>query len=182
MKTLARQHSHSKNNARLHKAEPRQPAIHFTRGESRRLRKVNNELAASLFVQAIELGGPRVEYCFSLARVLQSGGNYSAAAACYRQAIAGAPDNVPLHLSLARVLLQDQRVADAIEVLKLALTAHPDAFSEGWALLGGALSLAGQKPMALEAMQRAVALDPEQAGFHYDPGSRTESTGRAEAG
>ena len=162
MKNSARRHSHSNR-----QSLPIAACDSFhARGVSAAAAG-NNELAASLFVQAIQVGGPRAEYCFSLARVLQACGNFSAAAACYRQAIAEAPGSIPLHLDLARVLLQDQRIADAIAVLKLALTAQPDV-AEGWALLGGALSLAGQKPVAMEALQRAVALDPEQAGFHYD--------------
>jgi len=169
MKISAKPHSHWKkqSHAPPGKATPACDSFH-ARGVSAAAGG-NTELAASLFVQAIQLGGPRVEYCFSLAKVLQACGNYGAAAACYRQAIAGAPGNIPLHLSLARVLLQDQRLADAIAVLKLTLTAQPDV-AEAWALLGGALSLAGQTLTAMEALQQAVALDPEQAGFHYDLG------------
>jgi Flp pilus assembly protein TadD len=125
------------------------------------------ELAASLFVEAIQLAGPAVHYCHSLARSLQASGKYSQAAVCYKQAIGGAPGNVQLYLELARALLQDNRDTEAVNVLRHAVAVQPNA-AEGWALLGGALSLTGHSGHALEALRQAIALDAGQASFHYD--------------
>ncbi|HXJ44527.1 MAG TPA: tetratricopeptide repeat protein [Bryobacteraceae bacterium] len=128
-----------------------------------------HELAASLFGQAIQLEGPKAQYCESLARALQACGRFAQAAICYQQAIAGAPDNTQLYLELARTLLQDNRGTDAIAVLGHALAAEPNA-AWAWALLGGALSLTGHSAHAPEALRRAIELEPGQAGFHYDLG------------
>lgn len=42
--------------------------------------------------------------------------------------------------------------------------------AEGWALLGGAMSLAGSGDRAVEALKRAIAIHPDESRFHYDLG------------
>src|ERR1035438_5296585 len=123
------------------------------------MKKHNFELAASQFVQAIQIAGPDSEYCQSLAEALHAAGKLPQSATCYEQAIAGNPGGGHLYFALARVLLQDNRPPAAVNVLKQALAIKPNA-AEGWALLGGAMSMNGQPALAAQALQRAVNLDP----------------------
>ena len=125
--------------------------------------------AAGLFARAIQIEGPRSEYCGNLAAALLGAGKFRQAATCYEQAISVEPGNIRFHLDLARALMQDGRAIDAVTHLKRTLTLKPES-AEAWALLGGAMNLTGQTAIAAEALQQAVELDPGQASYHFDLG------------
>lgn len=133
------------------------------------IREKDYELAASRLAQAIHLGGPLPAYCESLGKALHAAGKLRQSAVCYEQAIAGDPGDVRLYLSLARVLIQDNRADAAEDILKQALALTPEA-AEVWALLGGTRNLCGQSAQAVEALERAIELDPGVAAYHFDLG------------
>jgi Tfp pilus assembly protein PilF len=80
------------------------------------------------------------------------------------QAAVADPDPVP-YLGAGRVLLNDDRAAEAIPLLsKAAASAH--ATSEAHELLGQAYAKTDRKPEAAKELEAAIRLDPQSARLH----------------
>ena len=77
------------------------------------------------------------------------------------------PDNVEVRLSLGRFLMVAERPAEAAEQFRRATELLPER-SDAWAGLGAALLTAGTVVRARRALERALALDPDDHGARRD--------------
>jgi predicted O-linked N-acetylglucosamine transferase (SPINDLY family) len=95
----------------------------------------------------------------NLARQRMQSGDFAGVEAACREVIAQQPDNADATYMLGLALLQQNRVADAVEPLARAAALTPD-LAEVHANLGHALRLVGRLEDAEAALQRAIALRP----------------------
>jgi tetratricopeptide (TPR) repeat protein len=113
-----------------------------------------NEIAAALIAQTIELQGPLPDSCINLGIVLARMKQHDPAMACYRQALALDPQSARAAIALGRVLAETGRPSDAIEVFHRA-TPDPEAHFE----IGRLLWIRGDAAGALESFEQAIAVD-----------------------
>jgi cytochrome c-type biogenesis protein CcmH/NrfG len=69
----------------------------------------------------------------------------------------------------ARLLLRNQRPAEAARLMRASLADRPGTAGEQM-LLGVALAQTGERTEALAALERAVLLDPDDAAAHFNLG------------
>jgi tetratricopeptide (TPR) repeat protein len=93
-------------------------------------------------------------------------GDMEEAIECYREALAGRPNDVELHFRLAHTLIitsnrgeDQQRMQEALAVAERTINANPES-SLGWAIKAMALDWTQQYGQALAAAERANELDP----------------------
>ncbi len=171
---------------RILRTEPRNAeALHLlgvTACESGDLAK-----AATLIAKAIQVRGPLPVYCLSLAQVLRRQGNREAALACYRQALAGAPDDPELLHELGGTLLELGRAAEAVVCFERALRIRPDltatrlALAEALHALGNIRFLSRKFDDARECYRATIGLNPDHAQAHYNLGVTYMHQGRSDA-
>jgi tetratricopeptide (TPR) repeat protein len=77
----------------------------------------------------------------------------------------------------ARTLIEQKQPAEAARILRLHLASHPGTATE-YKLLGVALSGSGEDLLALQALERAAEMDPENAAAHYNLGLAYKEFGR----
>ena len=77
----------------------------------------------------------------------------------------------------ARALLGQNRPAEAAQILRLHLQGYAGTAAE-YMLLGVALSESGERLMALETLEQAVAMEPGNAVAHYNLGEAYREFGR----
>lgn len=77
----------------------------------------------------------------------------------------------------ARSLLQQNRPAEAARIVRLRLQRHTGTAAE-YMLLGVALCESGEGLMAVETLEQAVAMEPENAAAHYNLGEAYHTLGR----
>lgn len=78
----------------------------------------------------------------------------------YRRVLQIDPQNIQAHISLALSLLTQFHVADAVEVARELVAAHPGN-AESWEMLAGIQQASGNTGESLKAYQRAVELAPD---------------------
>ena len=144
------------------------PAVLYSLGV-RAAEQAEYQLAAALITRAIRYGGPGARHCKTLAEIFTAQGLHGQAALCYRQALIDQPAEIGLYFGLARALINDSRPAEGAGVLAQAIALQPEV-AEGWALLGAAFSLSGQRRDAVDALSHAIRLQPAEARFYYDLG------------
>jgi tetratricopeptide (TPR) repeat protein len=94
-------------------------------------------------------------------------GRYDIALDQYERLLQGNPDSAPLHLRLAAAYRLKGDLSSAIDHLRKASALAPkDATS--FALLGGALTLAGRKSEAMESLRHSLQLKPDNAAVMND--------------
>lgn len=86
-------------------------------------------------------------------------GDYAAAVALCRQALALAPAHAPAHNHLARALHNQGELGAARAEFERAVHADP-RYPEAWHNLGHALRAANQLELACEALEQALAISP----------------------
>jgi tetratricopeptide (TPR) repeat protein len=104
--------------------------------------------------------------------------------AAYEQAIALEPGDVSPHIPLARLLILEGRIPEAIRRAGQAIEMTADAreSAAAWAVLGMAHDWNGDIEEAIDACQRAVELDPTYAeGYAYLAEAYTDAGRWAEA-
>jgi len=74
-----------------------------------------------------------------------------------------------LHLSRGRLALEAQRYAEAADEFRKAIAARPESVT-GRVNLGGALTLMGDLPGAIEQFEAVLRIAPENANAHYNLG------------
>jgi cytochrome c-type biogenesis protein CcmH/NrfG len=99
------------------------------------------------------------------------------AAACYRRAIALAPNRAEAHRNLGSVLREAGRVEEGVSAIREALRLDPN-FAEVWASLGLALVEADDPETALTSCQRAIELNPRLVAAHHHHGVALFDLGR----
>lgn len=116
----------------------------------------------------------------ALAIALSDAGRQTEALQALERALAQAPDDARAHQQMGVVLLRLSRPAEARDRLRRALDID-DKLPVAWNTLGVALYQTGgpaAAPEALDAWQRAVALDPRQYQALYNIGLVAGSAGR----
>ncbi len=113
--------------------------------------------------RATRVSSQMVDAFRSLGDAYAATGDIARAATAYRQAVALAPSDVPVHLALARSLTGIGEYAEAREVATNALRlskGNPAALAQSYQGLGEALSLEGKTPDAMASLYKAAELEP----------------------
>jgi SAM-dependent methyltransferase/Tfp pilus assembly protein PilF len=107
---------------------------------------------------------------FSRALERHLAGNWQAAEALYREALALAPDRPSILFNLGRLALDQKRFGEAESWLSEAVRAAPNDH-EAWCSLGIARARQGRLPGALSDIDQAIALQPGFAAAHAERGA-----------
>lgn len=99
------------------------------------------------------------------------------AAAAYERALAGRPDFADAHNNLGRIHHDAHRLALAEAHYRIALCIT-DAVALYWFNLGVVVEDQGRHAEAIEAYERALAIDPQLADAHYNLARLYEVTAR----
>jgi Flp pilus assembly protein TadD len=137
--------------------------------------------AAAEYVAAERFNADRPENRTNLGGYLAERGDYAAAEAEFRGAIALDDQFVPAWVNLADLMRLQQREPDAESVLREGLRASPKDASLHHAL-GLSLVRQGGTATALDEFRRATELAPADARFAYVYGVALHSSGKAAAG
>jgi len=111
--------------------------------------------AAAAFERAIRLDPTNGVYFVNLGNARREAGNLDGAAAAYTQALERAPGLADAANGLGTVLVQQQRVAEAVPYLERA--AQDPAFIEAQLNLGIALELSGETARAVTQYRKVLA-------------------------
>ena len=135
-------------------------------------------IPAGLFLRVLQGHDPGMTapLLFEQARTLHQQGKLVEAERLYRQAMAAAPDNLPIRHMLALVLYQQLRAPEALAAAEAALKLNPQA-PDTLSLRAALLQGAGRHREALEGFDAALALKPDAAGW-YNRGAVLKSLGR----
>ncbi len=110
---------------------------------------------------------PAPEEQLRMAQMLETAGDYAGAARLYERLHQMYPDSVPYVLGLARVLLRQQRPAEALTVLTPFVRRRPDAVAV-WAKVGEAYWRAQQPDSARWAWAEALRRAPDRPESYRD--------------
>ncbi|WP_282756070.1 XrtA/PEP-CTERM system TPR-repeat protein PrsT [Desulfuromonas thiophila] len=144
--------------------------LHFTAGE---LNEAANALRESL------KGMSDVAGYYFLGLTEFRLGHHELALNQFQRALDIVPEHVPARLLSAMVLLQQQRVDEAIQQAMLVLRKQPD-MAVAHSLLGSAYLAQKKFDLATEHLDRAIALDPTLADAHVKKGLFDFSRGNLE--
>lgn len=115
--------------------------------------------------QAIAANKDAAEAHGSLGAVHASAGDLDAAAACYDNALALAPDHPGIHYAYGMLLQSLGRNAEAIEHLRRAASGRPDHLDSLFAL-GNLLYAGGQDAEAIECYLKILQFSPRHSETH----------------
>lgn len=136
--------------------------------------------AAAALLDRVAKEDPRVvlvpAFQHTLARALAGMGTIEPAIEAYRQAIKLAPDAAQSYEELAMLLHREQRLPEAVALLREAGEAAPSR--TGFRLLAILLTELGRHEESVEADRRAVALEPGFAPSHEMLGAGLQALGR----
>src|SRR5262249_11410991 len=120
------------------------------------------------FSKAATLQPSNAEAIFFLATTLERAGNDQGALDAYRKLIAMNPEAYQGHLGLGAMLLKrgGAQADEGLQELQIALRINPNLY-EARVALGRALINRGQPFEAIEHLQRAAELAPENPEPHY---------------
>jgi uncharacterized small protein (DUF1192 family) len=119
------------------------------------------EVAARIHMAAQEeICRLEAEVALREARLLWSRDQRPAAIASLRRALSWRPRHAEAHRTLGEYLLRENRVEDALVPARAAVEHRPDSV-EYWHFLGMVLRRSGAIAEAIEAQERALALDPD---------------------
>jgi tetratricopeptide (TPR) repeat protein len=162
-------------------ARPKQPHVQVHLG--RILAETGkHQQAIDLLQAAVQAQPDLFDALVVLAQVQVTVSDFAAAEKNYRSALRLAPDSQVTLLGLAVLLNQTRRPAEAEGLLRTAAInmARPASWQAKLARsLGLSLDLQGKTDEALEAWQRAVALDPTNAEAHRELNALLYRLGRA---
>jgi len=89
------------------------------------------------------------------------------ALACYRGLLPFVPSDTRTHINFGIALLRSKRYGEAIVALQETTRRFPNC-AEAFNVLGSALTEGGNYKEAIEALYRALALDPNYEAAHYN--------------
>jgi tetratricopeptide (TPR) repeat protein len=121
---------------------------------------------ALLFPHALGHEPDRNLVAYNLAGVLAETGDLEGARQAYLEALAAAPDDFAVMLRLGDLALGQGRLPEAAAWYERATRARPEA-DDPWAQYGRVLALQGQGTLASQALERALALNPENITALY---------------
>jgi tetratricopeptide (TPR) repeat protein len=163
-------------------ARPKQPHVQVHLG--RILAETGkHQQAIDLLQGAVEVQPDLLDAFIVLAQVQFTVGDLIAAEKNYRSALRLAPDSQTVLLGLGVLLNQTRRPAEAEPLLRAAAanTARPPSWQAKVARsLGLSLDLQGKAEEALEAWQRAIALDPTDTEAHRELNALLYRLGRTQ--
>jgi predicted TPR repeat methyltransferase len=136
--------------------DPRRPAAYITLAECQRRRGLP-ALARGSLEKALQLAPDSLEARIALADLHMAVGEFPAAAARYREAIAARAHPPGLHARLATALKEMGDPAGALEALETALAVEPDS-AECSYLLAQTLLENGRIPEAIARAEQALRL------------------------
>jgi len=105
-------------------------------------------------------------------------GDLKSAQSSFEQAIKLDSKNMEAYLGLAQVYYQQGLPAHAAEPLKKLIALDPKHAGTAWYFLGKMYGDSHQSDLALDALQHAVALDPNRAEYWRDLGQLTKHYSR----
>jgi Flp pilus assembly protein TadD len=147
-------------------ANPRYTDAYFRLGIA--LERAGDTGAAIVaYDRATELLPSHSEAWFRAGALVYTLGHKEEAIGCFRRAAATGPKTSFGRLGRARVLLAEDRDADAERALRRLLALHPDN-AMAHDLLGNLLADAGRFDEARKHFEHAIALAPLMAGTYYD--------------
>ncbi len=117
--------------------------------------------------QALEKSPGNRSYLSGVANAEQAAGRPDLAAESFAQAVALAPWETDLLLSLGQSYVKQGKFADALRTLRDAVGRNPES-AAGWNDLGSALLRAGTFPEAESALREAVRIQPEFASIRMN--------------
>ena len=142
------------------------------------------DLAISAFNELLRRDPENVKAQDNLGLCLEATNQTEAAMAAYRKAIgkqSGALNRSEQpYLNLGKLLITQNRAADAIPLLSQAVSIAPQSASAHYEL-GRAEFTIGQIDDARSQLEQAVKLDPENSSIHYFLGRIYKRTGQSEA-
>jgi tetratricopeptide (TPR) repeat protein len=109
----------------------------------------------------------------------QEAGNFAAAEAAYRAALAIDPQLAPVYNALGGLYITWQRPSEAISLYRQATQLEPET-ADYWRNLGIVLTNHGQIDKGVAALETAVALSPDDPQLHYELGQVYAYAGRFE--
>ncbi|HEX8773936.1 MAG TPA: tetratricopeptide repeat protein [Pyrinomonadaceae bacterium] len=139
--------------------------------------------AANAFRIAVRLRPSDAQARFFLATALEGAGDYKGALSAYRELLTARPDSAQGHLGLGALLVKlgGERTEEGIKELQRAVTINGDLY-EARITLGRALLRTNRAQDAVEHLQRAAALVPNNPEPHYQLAQAYRRLGkRAEA-
>jgi Flp pilus assembly protein TadD len=110
---------------------------------------------------------------------LHAEGRIDEAEPAYRRALAIYPDYAQVHYNLGELLLLRERPAEAMEHLRRAAEISPEN-PRPWTTLAPLLEQAGEIDAALQAYDRATALQPSDYGLRFNHGRLLLVAGRTD--
>jgi predicted TPR repeat methyltransferase len=119
-------------------------------------------LACEALERAATLEPTAANVHFRLGIVLYQRGLADKAEAAFRRTVALDPANIDARQNLAAALVDQGRHAEAKPLFEALLVAHPD-FELAWAGLANVHRALGDQAALIEALERAVALNPTNA-------------------
>lgn len=129
----------------------------------------NPALAMQYFRSAISLRTDFALYHYNLGLAAQTAGQAAAAIEAYRAALARNTAFFDAAARLGVILYQQNRKQEAVDVWKKALSIKPDA--DVFSFLGAALLELDADQEALGALQKSIALNPQNHIPHYNLGN-----------
>lgn len=130
---------------------------------------VETQAAREAFEKSIELDPSGAEARVNLALVLAQEGEYGAAGEQLDRAIqlqGAAPSAAYSHYLRAKIWIAQKDMARAAAELEIAVKSRPD-YAEAWSELGSARRLEGDTRGGQQALERAVALNPDDMTAQY---------------
>jgi tetratricopeptide (TPR) repeat protein len=137
------------------------------------------DVASDLILHAIAADAANPMYYNTLGNIHTDSGQYAAAAARYRQALACQPDYVEALFNLGKVLQQQGHADQAIASYRKALAVRPD-YAEAHNDLAVALMAMGQLDAAIASFQQALRCQPGYAEAHNNLGVAYKKQGLVE--
>lgn len=119
------------------------------------------------FRRAAELAPDLAEAHSKLGNLLFEYGHHEEANASFLRAVSARPTSAIAELCSAKVHLQAQRLVEAEADLNSALAREPNN-GDAWRLLGMILSQLGRFDRAINALEKAIELQPGNVAAYYD--------------
>ncbi|MDX2233437.1 MAG: tetratricopeptide repeat protein [Hyphomonadaceae bacterium] len=155
---------------------PPPPAVHLLGLIRRAQGRIGD--AELLMRQSIEADPRNADYRHNLGLLLQGAGFADHAAEAFEGALKLNPDLALARLHLARAYAALGRHVDAEREARLLV--QMQATAAAWTTLGGALRHQGRIAEALEAFDRALALDPRSVNARHDRAVALDKAGRGD--
>jgi Tfp pilus assembly protein PilF len=123
--------------------------------------------AIESYGRAIEADARLHQAHTNLGNILQSIGEWTAADACYENALTLRPDSAEAHSNWGNLRRAEGRLEEAVVQYRLALVCNPD-FADAYTNLGTVLNQQGKLEESTACHEKALALRPDFAEAHHN--------------